>query len=507
MAASIHPSSSRIPTKGYELIEVADASRNFAVLYYAIQRLLETDPTQTFEKVENFLKTNRKHFYLVAYPHPQDGTKQPEWPEGTQRSYSLYLCGKESTLYATKKLGEQEGYLKNFAELKEVGFSPIWLRDHRGSTQLPIIHLMPYLQQTNEALPAYLEFDKLHPRGTFAEHWDSLTFEQIRSELIPFKEPIAQVYAHYLNKYCMSGTILEAGSGCLPVVEFLPSLTDRVTLSDNQERFLTFLKRYFRQAQVRHFDTLTAESENAGFYGSIIMTDVFNQMFRKDIAQSAKTLFDLLPAGGHLLHFSIRHSIQLPIIDELVAQGYIYCPWITHEERLNGFYAIKKEEFTQALERLDSKHTLLKSALELYASWPENFRHNFCIDQYYQAYGQCSSKTRHQIASYSALADAFQFLQCPSLKRVDFDRFHDEMIQSTLENAGFKTVEFTMTEGEDMKYGSTIMEYFPANHIGIDRVVRFAMRDNSLGPRCVKTTAKVYALVLQKPHPEQVTPF
>lgn len=288
----------------------------------------------------------------------------------------------------------------------------------------------------------------------------------------------------------------------MPVVELVPSLEGRVILSDKKERNLAYLKKNFPDSVLKPFDMMNPVGEKHRSYSSIVLNDILNSLDADELAKSARTLYNLLVPGGTVLSFSVRNSSQLPIFKELAREGYIYFPWVTDEERMNGVCAVKRDEFEAALEKLGPSHNMLKSALRLFAAWPEGFREYYCVDLYYQT-SKCTVGMRNLIAGYSALAEGFNLLACPSLKQLDFDEEHVILAQKAMERVGFQTVVLEQHEGIYDREGIDERFHHPVwgipNEYGIEGMAKYQRFNPELEECIVRQTAKVFVLVMKKP--------
>ncbi len=466
-------------------IRIADATRDFTVLYCTIQHCMQMHPGLTFQKIEHYLRQGNGFFYLVALPQAHSTTCM------------LSLCGPEDTAFSTQHLGQTAGYQLNFARLNQCHLPALSLSDTAGPALLPAKHLGDDLLR----MGSYFARVSQEQQPSFADHWESLSPEQVRSEPLRFQGATRNAYASILERYPPSDNMFEIGSGYYPIVETLPSLTGKVVLSDFRERYIAYLTEQFPASQSRHFDLFQPLVPSLrGAFDTVFMTDVMITLSRQELEQSASTLFDLLPPEGKLLHFSVRDTSQSPVYKELVDQGYLCCPWITHDERLIGVYAIKKEEFIAAVENLGEPHSQVKQALQTYISWPEQYRELYCFYALCEEHGDgCRTNTRKLVASFDVLANAFQMLNCPSLRQVQFDAFHAQMIHEALEKTGFVTLESSCTVGKYTGEKSKRIHGPSYNTFAINRGDYRASFNPEIPEGKATQIAHVYLLAVQKP--------
>ncbi|MES2121556.1 MAG: hypothetical protein V4492_02120 [Chlamydiota bacterium] len=466
-------------------IQPADATHNYSVLYYTIQHLMQMHPCLTFQKIERYLRQENCFFYLVALP------------QVCSHEFELYLCGPEDTLFKTQQLGQDPGYKTNFAQLNQCRLSPPPLRDCESPALLPAKHLSDALSR----LSSYFAFQSQSQQPTFIDHWESLTPDQVRAESLRFQGALRSAYTKIFERYPPSENMIEVGSGYYPLIETIPSLAGKVILSDHHEKYLNYLTQQFPDSRNQYFDLLQPlPLSMQGAFDTALMSDVLITLSREELEQAASTLFDLLPPGGRLLHFSVRDSSQSPVYKELTQQGYICCPWITSDERLVGIHAIKNEELIAAVESLGSSHSQLKQALRTYIDWPGQYRELFCFSELCEDHGDaCWTNTRGLVASFNVLASAFQMLDCPSLQQVPFDAFHEQMIHNALKRAGFGTLESSRTIGGYTGEKNKELHATDCNTFIINRGDYRQSYSSEISHGKATQIAYVYLLAMQKP--------
>lgn len=359
----------------------------------------------------------------------------------------------------------------------------------------------PYFQLVQTAA----EFKKIPPLASILNQemeeelkktmWDELsTPTEGVHELAPYRRAIGQIVERTLGKYTShTDSILEIGSGLFPIIEYLPKRESKnlVQLSDVSEKSVNFLKTRYLDAPVKQLDIFSPHVTSPTYH-CVVMSDVLNTFQDHEFNRALKNIHNILKAGGHFIHFSIRESFFLYTLDEYKDDNLVYLPLVDKNNLWCGIYLVNLTDFLSFIQGLAPAFRDLQEFLLEYSSLSPAGRDALCFSRMQEESGS--------LAPFKSLSEDLEKLNCPA-KKILFEAHFQERLKRSLNKSKFRIIE--SQEHKNTYVGPRCPDSHESasktNLYSINRINRRMEHiDGGLAPNHVREDAVIHVVVAQK---------
>ncbi len=326
--------------------------------------------------------------------------------------------------------------------------------------------------------------------------WGNGIIGEDTEDLRPYQRAISQVVESTLMHYCPEmESVLEIGSGSQSILEYLPHLPqkfkNRIHLSDIREERLNQIRAKHPQNNAslidvkRLSDNLAQKSHHC-----IVMHDVLNTFFKKEIEKACGEIHKTLKPEGYLIHFSTREAVYIDTLDEFKNEDLIYFPLLGINGLWEGMTVFDLCEFVHFVQDLEPRDSAVKEFLLEYAALNPFQLDVFCADLCIENYSP----------AFAALSKCVEEWHCPSARKVLFENHFQKKVEHALKDSGFCIKKF-----EDVPScytGPRVENQHQLNwkkHLfSVDRINRTMHYSGVLAPGMIQEKATVHVIVAQK---------
>jgi hypothetical protein len=326
--------------------------------------------------------------------------------------------------------------------------------------------------------------------------WGNGLIDEVSEELRPYQRAISQVVESTLMHYCPKmESVLEIGSGTHPIIEYLLHLPqeckNRIHLSDFREERLNQIrvKHPLNNASLidvkRLSDNLAQNSHQC-----IIMHDVLNTFFKKEIETSCGEIYKTLKPEGYFIHFSTREAIYIDTLDEFKRKDLIYFPLLGINYLWEGITVFDLSEFKCYANSLGPRDHAVKKFLLEYADLNSSFLDQLCCDSCFTNYSP----------AFATITKCVEEWHCPSARKVLFEDHFHKKLERVLKDSGFCIKKCENVSGcytgprTEIEHGLNGGKHL----FSIDRINRTMYYNGVLAPGLIQEKANVHVIVAQK---------